>query len=75
MKKSFLSFAVIALVLSFTSCKETPAESTEETTVEVETPATTEEVEAVEVPVEEVVDTTLNGGAVVEEDLNTTSVE
>lgn len=75
MKKFVLSFALIALVLSFTSCKETPAETTEETAVEVETPAETPEVEAVEVPTEEVVDTTLNGGAVVEEDLNTTSVE
>ncbi|MGB7785039.1 MAG: hypothetical protein WBL27_02960 [Salinimicrobium sp.] len=74
MKKSFLTFAVIALVLTFTSCKETPAETTEETAVEaMETPAET--VEAVETPVEEVVDTTSNGGTVVEDNTNTTSVE
>ncbi|MFD2518904.1 hypothetical protein [Salinimicrobium flavum] len=75
MKKSFLTFAVIALVLSFTSCKETPAESTEETSVEVmETPAETT-IEEVETPAEEMVDTTNNGGTVVEENINTTSVE
>ena len=66
MKKSFLSFAVIALVLSFTSCKETPAETTEETAVEaVEIP-----VEEVETPVEEVVDTASAVETVVEEDTN-----
>ncbi|MFV8838463.1 hypothetical protein [Salinimicrobium soli] len=76
MKKSFLTFAVIALVFSFTSCKETPAENTEESAVEVmETPAETT-VEAVETPVEEeVVDTTSTGGTVVEDNTNTTSVE
>ena len=70
MKKSFLTFAVVAMVLSFTSCKETPAESTEETAVEaVETPV--EEVEVIE---EEVVDTTTTQETVVES-TNTTSVE
>lgn len=75
MKKSFLTFAVIAMVLTFTSCKETPAETTEESAVEVmETPAETT-IEAVETPVEEVVDTTETGGTVVEDNTNTTSVE
>ena len=75
MKKFFLTFAVIALVLTFASCKETPAETTEETAIEaVETPAETT-VETVETPVEEVVDTTSNGGTVVEDNTNTTSVE
>lgn len=75
MKRSFLTFAAIAMVLSFTSCKETPAETTEETAVEVmEVPAETS-VEEVEIPVEEVVDTTNVGGTVVEENTNTTSVE
>lgn len=69
MKKSFLTFAAIALVFSFTSCKETPAETTEESAVEVmETPA-----EEVEAPVVEEIDTT--AGETVVEDLNTTSVE
>lgn len=70
MKKSFLTFAAIAMVFSFTSCKETPAESTEETAVEaVETPI--EEVEPVQ---EEVIDTTSAAETVVE-DTNTTTVE
>ena len=74
MKKSFLTFAVIAMVLSFTSCKETPAETSENEVEVMETPAETT-VEAVETPVEEVVDTTSNGGTVVEDNTNTTSVE
>lgn len=75
MKRSFLTFAAIAMVLSFTSCKETPAETTEDTSVEVmEAPAETA-VEAVETPAEEVVDTTTVGGTVVEDNTNTTSVE
>ncbi|MGB7786246.1 MAG: hypothetical protein WBL27_09110 [Salinimicrobium sp.] len=69
MKKFFLSFALTALVLSFTSCKETPAESTEEAEVEMaQTPA--------EPVVEEVVvDTTGTGETVVEDSIDTTSVE
>ncbi len=60
MKKSFLTFAAIALVFSFTSCKETSVETTEDTQVEVletetEAPA---EVEVIETPVVEEVDTT-----------------
>ncbi len=70
MKKSFLTFAVIAMVLTFTSCKETPAE-TQEAEVEVmETPAET--IEAVETPAEEVVDTT---ATMAEDNVDTTSVE
>lgn len=76
MKKSFLTFAAIALVFSFTSCKETTTETTEENTVEViETPEAPIEAEEVEVEVEEVVDTTSTGGTVVEDITNTTSVE
>ncbi|WZL89461.1 hypothetical protein VS868_01555 [Salinimicrobium sp. 3283s] len=74
MKKSFLTFAAIALVFSFTSCKETATETTEESAVEViETPETSVEVEAVET--EEVVDTTSTGGDVVEDITDTNSVE
>lgn len=74
MKKSFLTFAAIALVFSFTSCKETATETTEESAVEViETPEAT--IEAEEVQVEEVVDTTSTDGTVVEDITNTTSVE
>jgi hypothetical protein len=48
MKKSFLTFAAIALVFSFTSCKETTTETTEESAVEViETRESSVEVEAV----------------------------
>ena len=56
MKKSILTFAAIALVFSFTSCKETTVETTEETEMEVietEAPA-----EVIETPVVEEVDTT-----------------
>lgn len=74
MKRSFLTFAVIAMVLSFTSCKETPAESSEENAVEVmEVPAETP-VEASEAPVEEVVDT-ISNGETAEDNINTTSVK
>lgn len=56
MKKSFLTLAAIALVFSFTSCKETTTEQTEDMEVEVmetetETPAEVIE----EIPAEEVV--------------------
>ncbi len=56
MKKSILTFAAIALVFSFTSCKETTVETTEETEMEVmETEAP---VEVIETPAVEEVDTT-----------------
>ena len=65
MKKSFLTFAITALVLSFTSCKETTAaEAPEETAVE-----------AVETSVEEVVDSAGTDATAVEDKLNTASVE
>ena len=62
MKKSFLTFAAIALVFSFTSCKETTVETTEEPEVEV-LETETEPVEEVieEAPVEEVDTTTTTG--------------
>ena len=73
MKKSFLTFAAIALVFSFTSCKETTTETTEESAVEViETPEAPVE-ETLET--EEVVDTTSIDGNVVEDITDTTSVE
>lgn len=54
MKKSFLTLAAIALVLSFTSCKDQSAEQTEvEVIEEVEAP-----VEVIETPSEEVMDST-----------------
>ncbi|RKS50539.1 hypothetical protein BC962_2310 [Gillisia mitskevichiae] len=54
MKKSFLTLAAIALVLSFTSCKDESAEQTEvEVIEEVEAP-----VEVMETPSEEVMDST-----------------
>lgn len=74
MKKSFLTFAAIALVFSFTSCKETTTETTEESAVEVvETSGNPVELESV--GVEEVVDTTSTGGNVAEDITDTTSVE
>lgn len=80
MKKSFLTFAVIALVLSFTSCKETPAENAEESAVEVmetpvETPIDTVGIETEEIPAEEVADSTSTGGTVAEDNAHTTSIE
>tara|TARA_R100001369_G_scaffold92896_1_gene141093 strand:+ start:114819 stop:115031 length:213 start_codon:yes stop_codon:yes gene_type:complete len=54
MKKSFLTLAAIALVLSFTSCKDESAEQTEvEVIEEVEAP-----VEVIETPSEELMDST-----------------
>ncbi len=80
MKKSFLTFAVIALVLSLTSCKETPAENSEESAVEVmeapvETSVDTADVDTEEIPVGEVADSTSTGGTVAEDNANTTSIE
>ncbi len=71
MKKSFLTLAAIALVLSFTSCKEDSAEKTEEVEViETETPA-----EVMETPAEEVVDTMSSDETTqVEENTTETSV-
>jgi len=70
MKKSFLTLAAIALVLSFTSCKEDSAEKTEEVEViETETPA-----EVMETPTEEVVDTISDEATQVEENTTETSV-
>ena len=53
MKQSFLTFAAAALVLSLTSCKETPTESAEAEAVQTELPAEVTPVE-VEIPAEEV---------------------
>lgn len=59
MKKSFLTLAAIALVFSFTSCKETTVEKTEETEVNVmETETETPEEVIEEAPIEVVVDST-----------------
>ncbi|MCB7481567.1 hypothetical protein [Christiangramia sediminis] len=43
MKKSIMTVAAIAMVLSFSSCKETTAETTEETVEEVSTMNATQE--------------------------------
>jgi hypothetical protein len=70
MKKSFLTIAAIALVLSFTSCKES-VETEEGATEIMEAPAETP-VEAVEVQVEEAVDTTGASSDTLVQDLTTT---
>ena len=68
MKKSFLTLAAIALVFSFTSCKETTVETTEDPEVEVmETEEVIEEAPVEEAPVEEVVDTTSGEDATIVE--------
>ncbi|MDT0688035.1 hypothetical protein [Autumnicola psychrophila] len=53
MKKSFLTLAVIALVLSFTSCKEVSAENRTEAEVIEATPA---QAEVLETSAEAVID-------------------
>jgi len=65
MKKSIFTFAAIALALSFTSCKETTVEKTEDVEV-LETPA-----EVIETPVEVTVDTVIQ----VEENIDETPAE
>jgi PBP1b-binding outer membrane lipoprotein LpoB len=70
MKKSFLTLAAIALVLSFTSCKDESAEQTEvEVIEEVEAPA-----EVIETPSEEVMDSTDVETMEVEENVTETAV-
>ncbi|WP_026838150.1 hypothetical protein [Gillisia sp. JM1] len=70
MKKSFLTLAAIALVLSFTSCKDESAEQTEvEVIEEVEAPA-----EVIETPSEEVMDSTNVDAMEVEENVTETAV-
>jgi predicted small lipoprotein YifL len=55
MKKSFLTLAAIALVFSFTSCKETTVEKTEDTEVNLMETETESPVEVIEeAPIEEV---------------------
>lgn len=67
MKKSIFTFAAIALALSFTSCKETTVETTEDVEImETETP-----VEVIETEVEVPVDTVSQ----VEENINETPAE
>ncbi|MEP6263027.1 MAG: hypothetical protein ABJ092_15730 [Gillisia sp.] len=63
MKKSILTFAAIALIFGFTSCKETTVEQTEEIEViETETETPVEVIE--EAPVEEMEDTISDEAAV-----------
>lgn len=71
MKKFFLSFALAALVLNFTSCKETTAETSEEEVVE--TIEATEEPVVEEVVAEEEIDTTVTDSIAAEDSLNTIS--
>lgn len=68
MKKSFLTFAAIAVMLSFTSCKETPSESTESEEIKTEIPSEVTPVET-ETPEEEV-DTIMAETEAVEEQMN-----
>ena len=69
MKKSFLTLAAIALVLSFTSCKDQSAEQTEvEVIEEVEAP-----VEVIETPSEEIMDSTTVDSVEVEVDMTETA--
>ena len=67
MKKSFLTLAAIALVLSFSSCKETTVETTEDTEVIMETETETPVEVIEEAPIEEVeVDSSSTGEAQVQ---------
>jgi len=68
MKKSFLTLAAIALVLSFTSCKD---ESSTEVEVieEIEAP-----IEVMETPSEEVMDSTVVDSVEVEANMTETTV-
>jgi len=68
MKKSFLTLAAIALVLSFTSCKD---ESSTEVEVieEIEAP-----IEVMETPSEEVMDSTVVDSVEVEANMTETAV-
>ena len=69
MKKSFLTLAAIALVLSFTSCKDESAEQTEvEVIEEVEAP-----VEVIETPSEAIMDSTTVDSVEVEVDMTETA--
>ncbi len=72
MKKSFLTLAAIALVLSFTSCKEDSAEKTEDVQV-IETEVVPTE-EVMETPVEETMDSTEVEAMEVEENVTETAV-
>lgn len=67
MKKSIFTFAAIALALSFTSCKETTVEKTED----VEFLGTEAPAEVIETPVEVTVDTVIQ----VEENIDETPAE
>jgi predicted small secreted protein len=67
MKKSILTFAFIALALSFTSCKETTVEKTED----VEYLGTEAPAKVIETPAEVTVDTVSK----VEENINETPAE
>ena len=74
MKKILLTFAVMASVLAFTSCKKTVAQSTEENSVEIMESTEETSVEAVEATIEEV-DTTSANDSIVEDTINTTPVQ
>ena len=72
MKKSFLTLAALALVLSFTSCKETPAENTTETTEEANLEAELQEEEVSEEIIVEEVDSLSTEATEVEEEATET---
>ncbi len=72
MKKSIFTIAAMALVLSFTSCKEDSAEKTEEVEVmETEVEATEE---VMETPTEETIDTLSEESVEVEGTMTETAV-
>lgn len=72
MKRTFLTFAVIALVATFTSCKQTPAEQTETSPAEAMEITPAEETPQIEeIPQVEEVDSTVVD-TVVEDNTDTT---
>ena len=73
MKKSILTFAAIALVFSFTSCKEDSAEKTEDVQVMEIHSETPEEV--IETPVEETLESVNEEALEVEENINETPAQ
>ena len=70
MKKSLFTFAAIAMVLSFTSCKETSAEKTEDNAEVMETETA---VDTTEAPAEQAVDTVSVDSMQVKENMNETT--
>ena len=70
MKKSIFTFAAIAMVLSFTSCKETSSEKTEDNTEVMENETA---VDTTEAPAVQEMDSVATDSLQVEENMNETS--